>query len=153
LPQLSDFLRRFKFPGVPGAPGVAVPADRAMQLETELTPVFGHLEAAQQSASDILSEAEEQVSVIQAALQRDLAGSQSATDERVVQERKASAARRLQAATEEAAQLLFTGKEDARHLLERGSGRTMSLASRIAETVCGGSAGENERGGLEGRRS
>jgi F0F1-type ATP synthase membrane subunit b/b' len=62
LPALETFLRRVRFPGVPGAPAAAgVPVDRATEVASELTPVFELLEEAQATARRIVAEADEQV--------------------------------------------------------------------------------------------
>ena len=56
---LSDILRRFRFHGVPGAPAVvAVPADRAAEVESELAPVFATLDAAQRSSRELVAAAQ-----------------------------------------------------------------------------------------------
>jgi len=60
MPELSDFLRRFRFRGVPGAPGAGVPADRVAALQQELRPVFDVLEDAQRRANEIIAQAERQ---------------------------------------------------------------------------------------------
>lgn len=58
MPAVGDFLRRFRFHGVPGAPAPAgVPIDRSRALEAELEPVFSMLEVAQTEARSIVDEA------------------------------------------------------------------------------------------------
>jgi cell division septum initiation protein DivIVA len=55
----SEFLRRFRFHVVPGAPAaVPAPADRAGELEAEVAPIFAALEEAQRDARAIVADAE-----------------------------------------------------------------------------------------------
>lgn len=54
MATLGEILRRFRFHGVPGAPAVfGVPADRAVELEAELEPVFAALDLDQRRAADL----------------------------------------------------------------------------------------------------
>jgi hypothetical protein len=58
MAAIGDILQRFRFHGVPGAPAPAgVPVDRVAAIEAELAPVFSLLEAAQQSAAELVEAA------------------------------------------------------------------------------------------------
>ncbi len=58
MPAVGDFLRRFRFHGVPGGPAPAgVPVDRSKAFEAELEPVFSFLEDAQRRAESLVEEA------------------------------------------------------------------------------------------------
>jgi len=55
---IGEILQRFRFHGVPGAPAPAsVPVDRVAAIEAELAPAFSLLEAAQQSAAELVGSA------------------------------------------------------------------------------------------------
>lgn len=57
---LGEILRRFRFHGVPGAPGAAgAEVERAQQIERELEPVFAALDRVQRRAQGMLAEAHE----------------------------------------------------------------------------------------------
>jgi len=59
VPALETFLRRVRFPGVPGAPAAAgVPVDRVTRLQRELEGVFGLLREADAAAEAVVATAE-----------------------------------------------------------------------------------------------
>jgi vacuolar-type H+-ATPase subunit H len=61
VPRLADFLYRFRFHGVPGAPSAAgVPLDRTAAVQDELAPIFSLLEDARRRAAAVVAEAEQQ---------------------------------------------------------------------------------------------
>lgn len=67
LPQLDDFLNRFRPAGAPGAATRAgVPADRAAELSAELEPVLGMLAAADAECSRLIGDAKREASLITA---------------------------------------------------------------------------------------
>lgn len=61
MPQLRDFLERFRPAGTPGPAGQgAVPADRKIELETELAPLFELIAKTQAEADNIRENARKQ---------------------------------------------------------------------------------------------
>jgi hypothetical protein len=59
VPALETFLRRVRFPGVPGAPAAAgVPVDRSTQLRNELDGVLTLLREADAAAGAVVTAAE-----------------------------------------------------------------------------------------------
>ena len=75
MPQLGDFLNRFRPAGAPGAASRAgVPADRAAELSAELDPVLAMLAATDAECARLVAEAEQEAGRI-AAQARDQAAS------------------------------------------------------------------------------
>ncbi len=65
MPQLGDFLNRFRPAGAPGAATRAgVPADRAAELSDELGPVLAKLAGADAECARLIDEAEQAASQI-----------------------------------------------------------------------------------------
>ncbi len=68
MPQLGDFLSRFRPAGAPGAASRAgVPADRAAELADELGPVLALLDDTQAECARTVAQAEQQAERIVAA--------------------------------------------------------------------------------------
>jgi hypothetical protein len=57
VPQLRDFLSRFRPAGAPGAARAAVPADRRRQLEAEVDPVLKLLDGPDAECTRIIAAA------------------------------------------------------------------------------------------------
>ena len=117
MPQLGDFLNRFRPAGAPGAASRAgVPADRAAELSAELDPVLALLAAADAECARLVAEAEDEASRI-AAQGRDEAASITADAVR-----RAEAAR-SQAAAEVLAAAGEQGRQAERAAAEQAAGR------------------------------
>jgi cell division septum initiation protein DivIVA len=68
MPQLRDFLDRFRPAGAPGAAALAgVPADRGAELADELSPVLGLLDETYRECARIVARAEDEAARITAA--------------------------------------------------------------------------------------
>jgi hypothetical protein len=115
LPQLGDFLSRFRPAGAPGAASRAgVPADRAAELSAELDPVLALLAAADADCGRLAAEAEQEAGRL-AAQGRDQAASIAADAvQRADQARGRVAAEVLAAAGEQARQAQLAAAEQAR---------------------------------------
>lgn len=67
MPQLGDFLNRFRPAGAPGAASrTGIPADRAAELSAELDPVLAMLAAADAECARLVAQAEQEASRISA---------------------------------------------------------------------------------------
>ena len=136
MTALGDILRRFRFHGVPGAPGMAgVPADRTAELEAELTPVFAALEEAQRQTAASVAQAEGE-----AAEQRSAA---HAEGRKLVAEARAGAAsarvaaatRRLALAEAERATILADAEREAARVERTAAQGTPALVERVVEHI------------------
>jgi vacuolar-type H+-ATPase subunit H len=120
MPELRDFLARFRPAGAPGAARAGVPADRARELEAEVGPVLALLDGADAQCKRIIAQARRDAGQITAAAQAEAA---------VI---AADAGRRAAAAREEAAQQVMTSaREDAASTVHRAwqqAARTRELA-------------------------
>jgi hypothetical protein len=104
LPQLGDFLNRFRPAGAPGAASRAgVPADRAAELWAELDPVLAMLAATDAECARLVAEAEREAGRI-AAEARDQAAGIAADAERLADDARAAAAAEVLAAAREQAE-------------------------------------------------
>ena len=115
MPQLGDFLNRFRPAGAPGAASRAgVPADRAAELSAELDPVLALLAAADADCARLVAEAEQEAGRI-AAQGRDQAASIAADAVQRAEEAGGQAAAEvLAAAGEQARQAEQAAAEQAR---------------------------------------
>lgn len=104
MPQLGDFLNRFRPAGAPGAASRAgVPADRAAELSAELEPVLAMLAATDGECARLVAEAEQEAGRI-AADARDQAAGIAADAERLADDARAAAAAEVLAAAREQAE-------------------------------------------------
>ncbi len=115
MPQLGDFLNRFRPAGAPGAASRAgVPADRAAELSAELDPVLALLAATDAECARLVTAAEQEASEF-AAQARDEAASIAADAVRRAEEaRNQAAAGVLAAVGERASQAGRAAAERAR---------------------------------------
>jgi len=105
LPQLGDFLNRFRPAGAPGAASRAgVPADRAAELSAELDPVLAMLAAADAECARLVAEAEQEAGRL-AAQGRDQAASIAADGVQRAEEARGQAAAEVLAAAGDQARL------------------------------------------------
>jgi len=135
VPQMRDFLSRFRPAGSPGASRVAVPADRRRELESELGPVLmlldgpsaersGIVWAARRDAEQTLRHARTEADGIRAAAQQRAAD--SVAD--LVQEAVA-------AARTEAAAIASAGAAEAAAITTRARQRLPLLTDRAVALV------------------
>jgi vacuolar-type H+-ATPase subunit H len=83
LPQLRDFLERFRPAGAPGAAASAgVPADRSRELEAELNPVLALLEGVDAECARIVARARHDAGLIIAAARDGAAAHLADADQR-----------------------------------------------------------------------
>ena len=83
LPQLHDFLERFRPAGAPGAAASAgVPADRSRELEAELSPVLALLEGVEAECARVVARARHDAGQIIAAAREEAAAGLAEADQR-----------------------------------------------------------------------
>ena len=82
LPQLRDFLERFRPAGAPGAARAGVPADRSRELEAELSPVLALLEGVDAECARIVAQARHDAGQIIAAARDEAAAGLADADQR-----------------------------------------------------------------------
>lgn len=83
LPQLRDFLERFRPAGAPGAAASAgVPADRSRELEAELRPVLALLEGVDAECARMVAQARHDAGQIIAAARDEAAADLADADQR-----------------------------------------------------------------------
>jgi len=102
LPQLRDFLDRFRPAGAPGAARAGVPADRAGELASELEPVLAQLADTEAECRRIVADAEQEASRIAADARAQAAWLAADAQRRADAARDAAAERTLAAARAEA---------------------------------------------------
>lgn len=121
MPQLRDFLGRFRPAGSPGAPARAgAPADRTRELAAEVGPVLALLDGADDEGERIITQAKLDAERVTAAARAEAAAI------------TADAGRRAQAARDEAArQELARAREDTARMMASATlqaSRTRELA-------------------------
>lgn len=136
MPAVGDFLRRFRFHGVPGAPRPGgVPVDRTREFEAELDPVFSLLEDTQRAAGSLVEEA-----MADAALRRARAAeharsivARAASDAEVA--RSESISERLARAGDQRSAMLARAGEEARRIDRVSAERAPPLVEEIVRRV------------------
>lgn len=136
MAAIGDFLRRFRFHGVPGAPtAVGIPTDHATELEHELAPVFAALDDAQRRAAAIVPAAEEAAATRRAEA--------SAEGRRLVAVARADApaaraeafAARMAQTEVEVRQVLDAGEAEATRVTSVATERLPALVDRVVAYV------------------
>jgi len=131
-----DFLRRFRFHVVPGAPAaVPAPADRAGELEAEVAPVFAALEETQRRAAAIIAESERDAAADRASAvehgQRLLAVARAGS----AAARADAAGQRLADADRERERLLADGRVEADRIARVAAERMPALIDDVVRRV------------------
>ena len=141
MPQLGDFLNRFRPAGAPGAASRAgVPADRAAELSAELDPVLAMLAATDAECARLVTEAEREASMV-TAQGRDQAASIAADGARQADDARAQAAAEVLAAAAEQARLAeHAAAEQARNRSGPGEDDVQALIQAAVELVRSGPA-------------
>lgn len=138
MPGLAQFLRRFRFTGVPGAPAVAgVPGDRAAALEVELAPVFALLDAAQRQADEIEAAGEHEVERRHTAAASEAERIVVGARDRLAAERAAATAASLERSARERAALLGEARTEASRIAAAAAERAPALVRLLADEVLG----------------
>lgn len=144
LPQLGDFLSRFRPAGAPGAATRAgVPADREAERAAELEPVLGLLAGTEQEcaaittaagleADRIVAGARTDAAAIRAQAARDAAVAREEAAARVLAAAREQAAREEQAARDQVASRPAAAPQDVEDLVQAALDLVLALAGREA---------------------
>jgi cell division septum initiation protein DivIVA len=136
MPQLRDFLSRFRPAGAPGAAArVGVPADRSRELEAEVGPVLALLEDVDAECARILDQARRDADDVRAAALAQAAAI-TADGDRTAQGVGEEAARQvLDEARNEASQAVETAQRQAARIRELARLRMPALADRAVAEI------------------
>jgi len=138
MPTLETFLRRVRFPGVPGAPSAAgVPVDRAARIASELEPVLAALDGPQHRARQLVAEAEERAEGRRADTAAEVARIISAARLSAPAERARTAGAVTARAQRERARLLEAARHDADRIDRRTARLVPALAAAVVDGVLG----------------
>jgi len=136
VPAVGDILRRFRFPGVPGAPApVGVPVDRGAQLETELEPVFAALTAAQDRAREVVEAAGADAALRRAQSSEQVRRLLVRAREDADAARKETVAVQLARAHERRSELMAEAREEAERIRRVAAERAPRLVDEIVRQV------------------
>lgn len=136
LPQLRDFLERFRPAGAPGAAASAgVPADRSRELEAELSPVLALLEGVDSECGRIVAQARHDAEQIIAAARDAAAADLAGADQRARSARDEITREILAGARAEAATAVADAARQASRERELASQRLPALVSRAVRLV------------------
>lgn len=161
MPQVRDFLDRFRPAGAPGAAARAgVPADRSGELAAELTPVLALLAdtdaecgriiaQARQDASRLVAEATARVSAVTTDAERRARAARDATARQVLAEARADADKAADAAAQQAARTRELAAERIPGLVGRVVDLVRNLPADLGPAATG-LAQPGSRGGQSG---
>jgi vacuolar-type H+-ATPase subunit H len=152
VPQLRDFLSRFRPAGAPGAAAVAgVPADRARDLEAELVPVLALLADVDADCARVVEQARRDADDIVAAARGQAAERLREAGLRAAAAREDIMRQAMAAARHEAADTVTRARQQAEQTRQSAGQRMPALAGRAADLVRGLAAGESDPSGGPGQ--
>lgn len=129
MPQIRDFLQRFRPAGAPGAAARAgVPADRFRELTDELAPVLAMLDDTSAECDRILSRARDEARRITAAARARTVAIAADADQRAGAARDEETARALAAERAQAARAMAEARQQAAATSELAERRIPVLA-------------------------
>jgi vacuolar-type H+-ATPase subunit E/Vma4 len=136
MPQLRDFLSRFRPAGAPGpAARTGVPVDRSRELETEVGPVLALLADVDAECARILDQARQDADAVRATA-RARAAVITADGDRAAQAVRDEAARQvLNAARDEASEAVAAAERQAARIRELARRRMPALADRAVAEI------------------
>ena len=131
VPQLRDFLDRFRPAGTPGAAARSgVPADRTRQLAAEVGPVLALLDEADAERAQIVARARRDAGRVTAAAQAEAAAIAADAGRRAQAAREAAEQQVLGAARDEAAAAVAAAMRQAAAVRELAGQRMPPLVDR-----------------------
>jgi vacuolar-type H+-ATPase subunit H len=135
VPNLRDFLSRFRPAGAPGAGRAAVPADRHRELESELSAVLTLLDGPGAECADIVNDARQDAEQIIAAARAEAADIVAAARRRATAEADRIVQDAVSAAESDAAKIKAAGAAEADLIRRRARDRLPMLADRAVAMV------------------
>ncbi len=135
MPQLRDFLARFRPAGAPGAARAGVPADRSRELEAEVRPVLALLDGTDAERERIIAQARHDAEQITAAARAEAAVIAAEAGQRAEAARDEVARQVMALARDEAAQSVAAARRQARRTRELARQRMPALVSLAVEEI------------------
>lgn len=135
MPQLRDFLSRFRPAGAPGAARAAVPADHDLQLAQELEPILTLLDDPHRECAQIIAAARHDAEQILAAARADAAALAAATRRDTAATRRQTVERELAAARATVTDILTSAERQAAQVRELASRRMPAMVQRSVALI------------------
>jgi vacuolar-type H+-ATPase subunit H len=135
VPELRDFLSRFRPAGAPGAARAAVPADQHRRREDELEPVLRLLDGLDAECAQLVAAAQSDAAQIIAAARADAADVAADAARRAAEIRREASSAVLAAARAQAAELTAGGAQRAAQARALGRQRIPGLARQAVALV------------------
>jgi len=135
MPQLRDFLARFRPAGSPGAARAGVPADRSRELQAEVRPVLVLLDGTDAERERIIARARHKAEQITAAARAEAAVIAAEAAQRAEDAREEAARQVMALARDEAARSVQRARRQAARTRQLARQRMPALVSRAVEDI------------------
>ncbi len=135
MPQLRDFLSRFRPAGAPGAARAGVPADRSRDLAEEVGPVLALLAGTDAACGQIVARARRDAERVTAGAKAEAAAITADAGRRAAAARDEAARQVMAAARDEAARAVEAARQQAAQTRERAAQRMPALVGRTVDTI------------------
>jgi hypothetical protein len=136
MPQLRDFLHRFRPAGSPGAAaGTGLPADRSSGLEAEVGPVLTLLDDVAAEHARIIDQARRDAKEITAAARAETAAISADARRRAQAAREEMARREIALARDEVAHAVDSARQQAARTRELAWQRMPDLVGRTVDSI------------------
>lgn len=134
MPSTAEFLRRFRFSGVPGAPA-AVPIDRARALMDELRPVLAPLHAVETQATAAVARARDEAAGKRGEATAAAIRLLSEARARAAEERSHATALGLERANRLREEILATAEQEADRVIAVARSHMAGLVDEVVRTA------------------
>jgi hypothetical protein len=135
VPDLRDFLSRFRPAGAPGAAAIGVPADRRRELEAEVGPVLALLAGTDAECGRIVAQARRDAGQLAAGTSAEAAAIAADAGRRAAAAREEAARQVMAVARDEAAVAIGDAERQAAEIRELAARRMPSLVDRAVGTI------------------
>lgn len=135
MPELRDFLSRFRPAGAPGAARAGVPADRSRDLEAEVGPVLALLAGTDAVCGQILARARRDAEQETARAKAEATAIAADAGRRAAAARDEAARQVMAAARDEAARAVDAAERQAAQTRERAAQRMPALVGRTVDAI------------------